>query len=95
MKDKQHLIPLIITIITLFILLWMTFIKPYLDISNLEVGQVYEHSIDRENPFIKKHNKYYRILSIKKGYVQYYDSTWNDTSSMRAELFIWDSELVK
>lgn len=95
MKEKKYLIPMIISITVLSTLIWLTMIKPRFEENQIKVGQVYKYVIDEEDPFKKPHVHYYRILNVKEGFVQYYDSTWRDTSSMRASTFIWSASLIK
>lgn len=95
MKDKKYLIPASITLLTFSILIWLVTVKPYLDVRNMKIGQTYKYTIEKDNPFEEKNERYYRIVEIQDGYVKYYDSTLQTTFSMRSDVFVWGAELVK
>ncbi len=63
--------------------------------SKIRVGVTYKYTVTTSNPFDKPYIKYYRVINIKDRYVQYIDSTYNDTSSMSIGLFVIGTEELK
>ena len=63
--------------------------------SSVKVGMTYKYTMSTPNPFEKPYIKYYRVIDIKDRYVQYIDSTYNDTSSMSIGLFVIGTEELK
>jgi len=78
---------------TIMVMIPFTFDK--IKESKIKVGVTYKYTTTTSNPFYKPLIKYYRVIDIKDGFVQYIDSTHRDTSSERLGMFIVGTEELK
>lgn len=63
--------------------------------SKIRVGVTYKYSFSTSNPFDKPFIRYYRVIDIKDGFVQYVDSTYQDTASESLGMFVVGTEELK
>jgi hypothetical protein len=63
--------------------------------SKIRVGVTYKYTVTTSNPFDKPLIRYFRVIDIKDGFVQYIDSTHRDTSSESLGMFIVGTEELK
>jgi hypothetical protein len=63
--------------------------------SKIKVGVTYKNSFPTSNPFNKPFIRYYRVIDIKDGFVQYVDSAHQDTASESLGMFVVGTEELK
>lgn len=73
---------------------WFAVIKPRIDESSIEIGNLYLYRIKEENPFNKKEIHCYKITGKKDGYVQFVDGLSGDTMSMKISTFLHGVEKI-
>lgn len=63
--------------------------------TNVETGQIWRRTFNKDNPFQKNESHYCKVLDVQNDYVLYVDYFHRDTFNLMKPFFVYNAVLCK